>query len=174
MKTSRSTPSPCSSACSGRRIAQLDAGASGPLHLRTSALVGLGVGVIIAIGGGWKDAPTEGFDLLKFFRSPWMTVAYTLLLSQFTGSYLEAAVASIGFERATAETSKTFFVTAKPRGKFAGKPVHYPDMFTRRRSLVPAYVAICAAVVFSAGFAFGGQRDVRPASVAAVNAGSVR
>ena len=132
-------------------IAQLDA--SGPLRLWKSALVGLGVGMIIAVGGGWKDAPTEGFDLLKFFRSPAMTVAFSLLLSHLTGSYLEVAVAAIGYERATAETYKTFFFPSKPRGKFAGKPVLYPEMLERRIYFVPAYVAIWAAVLVSVGVA---------------------
>lgn len=128
-------------------IAQLDLeSAHRPVAGRV-ALVALGVGSIIAFGGAWKDAPKEGFDLLKFFRSPFMTVVFALLLSRLTDSYLYATVAAIGYERAAAETYKTFFFPSRPRGKFAGKPILYPQMLERRRYFVPAYVAICAAVL---------------------------
>jgi hypothetical protein len=108
---------------------------------------GLLVGLVIAVGGAWKDAPKEGFELLKFFRSPAMTVTYAILMSRLTTSMLVIAVAAIGFERATAETYKTFFFPSKPRGKFSGKPVLYPSMVRRRRYFVPAYVAISAAAI---------------------------
>jgi hypothetical protein len=126
-----------------------------PTPLR-SALIGLTVGAIIAFGGAWKDAPTEGFDTLKFFRSPCLTVIFALLLSQLTTSYLEIAVAAIGYERAAAETYKTFFFPSKPRGKFAGKPVLFPQMLERRRYFVPAYVAIWAAVIVTGVVAMRG------------------
>jgi hypothetical protein len=116
-------------------------------------LVGLATGLIIAVGGGWKDAPKEGFDPIKFMRSPAMTVAFALTLSLFTDSYLLMAVGAIGYERATAETYKTFFFPSKPRGKFSGKPIVYPEMMARRRYFVPAYVAIWVAVLVSGALA---------------------
>ena len=121
-----------------------------------STLIGSGVvaGVLVAIGGAWKDAPKEGFDPVKFCRSPAMTVTYTLLLSSLTGSVLHAAVAAIGFERATAETYKTFFFPNRPRGKFAGKPILFPEMLVRRRRLVPVFAAIWAIVLASGALAF--------------------
>jgi hypothetical protein len=125
----------------------------GPPTLARAALVGLVVGVIIAVGGAWKDAPKEGFDPIKFFRSPWMTVAYAVVLSRMTSDYLLIAAAAVGFERATAETYKTFFVRSKPPGKFAGKPVRYPEMLARRRWFVPAYVAITVTMVTLIGSA---------------------
>ena len=112
-----------------------------------AASIGLAVGIIIAIGGGWKDAPKEGFSILKFFRSPAMTVIYALLLSRITSDGLQIAAASIGFERATAETYKTFFFPSRPRGKFSGKPILFPEMLRRRRLFVPAYAAITGAAV---------------------------
>jgi hypothetical protein len=117
-----------------------------PLHTGRTVLAGLVVGCIIAIGGGWKDAPKEGFDLLKFFRSPVMTVVYTLLLAPVAHSYFLAAVAAIGYERGTAETYKTFFFPSKPRGKFFGMPILHPQMLERRKRFVPPYVAICLGV----------------------------
>ena len=131
----------------------------GPLGAPTaleSALVGLAVGGIIAVGGAWKDAPTEGFDPIKFLRSPGLTVLFALLLGQMTESYLHVAVAAMGYERATAETYKTFFFPAKPRGKFAGKPILFPEMLRRRRYFVPAYVAIWAVVIATGTVALRG------------------
>lgn len=132
-------------------IARLDG--DGHMNRGTAALVGLATGLIIAVGGAWKDAPKEGFDPVKFMRSPAMTVLYALLLSLFTDSYLLMAVGAIGYERATAETYKTFFFPSKPRGKFSGKPIAYPEMLRRRRYFVPAYVAIWAAVIVSGAIA---------------------
>ena len=130
-------------------IAQLDVRAAGPPSAARVALAALLMGSVVALGGAWKDAPKEGFDPLKFFRSPGMTVLFALLLSQLTDGYLPATVAALGYERAAAETYKTFFFPSKPRGKFAGKPVLYPEMLARRRRFVPAYVAICVAVLAS-------------------------
>jgi len=138
-------------------VARADAGPLGQPTAMRSALAGLVVGTIIAVGGAWKDAPSEGFDALKFFRSPCLTVLFALLLSQVTDSYLQIAVAAIGYERAAAETYKTFFFPSKPRGKFAGKPVLFPDMLERRRYFVPAYVAIWAVVIIAGAVAL---RDV--------------
>lgn len=136
-------------------IAQLDRGPDEqPLPARI-ALVALALGSVVAFGGAWKDAPKEGFDLLKFFRSPFMTVVFALLLSRLTDSYLQAAVAAIGYERAAAETYKTFFFPNRPRGKFAGKPILYPQMLARRRYFVPAYVAICATMLAVGAIALG-------------------
>ena len=125
----------------------------GPVNVARAALVGLVVGTIIAVGGGWKDAPKEGFDLLKFFRSPAMTVLFSIALSRLTSSYLLVAAAAIGFERAAAETYKTFFFPSRPRGKFAGKPVLHPEMLVRRRRFVPVYAAITCTMLALLGSA---------------------
>jgi hypothetical protein len=130
---------------------------AGPRTLVRAMLVGLAVGGIIAIGGAWKDAPTEGFDPIKFLRSPCLTVLFTIGLGTLTDRYLLIAVAAIGYERATAETYKTFFFPSKPRGKFAGKPVLYPEMLRRRQYYVPAYVAIWLVVVTAAAVAMRGS-----------------
>src|ERR687894_813340 len=80
-------------------VARFDRAGAPPPTAARMALLGLAVGGIIAVGGAWKDAPKEGFDVLKFFRSPGMTVLFALLLSRLTDSYLEATVAAIGYER---------------------------------------------------------------------------
>ena len=131
-------------------IARLDAVRTETRHWPIVALIGLAVGMVIACGGAWKDAPTEGFEPLKFLRSPAMTLTAALLLATLTTSYLEIAVAAIGYERAAAETYKTFFFPSKPRGKFAGKPVLYPRMLSVRRYFVPVFVAIWVVVLTAA------------------------
>ena len=143
-------------------VTGVELGPSGTPSTLKSALVGLAVGAVIAFGGAWKDAPTEGFDTLKFFRSPCLTVVFAFLLAQLTNSYLQLAVAAIGYERAVAETYKTFFFPSKPRGKFAEKPVLFPDMLTRRQYFVPAYAAIWAMVIVTAAVAL---RDIATPSV---------
>jgi hypothetical protein len=69
------------------------------------------------------------------------------MLSRLTDSGLLIAVASIGFERATAETYKTFFFPSRPRGKFSGKPVTHPEMLRRRIYFVPVYLTIWVLVI---------------------------
>lgn len=95
-------------------------------------LVGSVGGWLAAIGGAWKDAPVEGFEPLKFLRSPLMTMSAALLLAPWTDRWLFLAMGALGYERAAVETYKTFLLSDKPRGKFAGKPVLFPDMLVRR------------------------------------------
>jgi hypothetical protein len=134
-------------------LAQLDRDVTGPLTLGKSAIAGLVVGAMIAAGGAWKDAPKEGFQIVKFFRSPSVTVAFALALSPLTDSYLFLAAAAIGYERAAVETWKTFLAREKPPGKFAGKPELHPEMRQHRRQAVPAFVLIVALVILTAGLA---------------------
>jgi hypothetical protein len=111
--------------------------------------IGSAGGWISAFGGAWKDAPIEGFELFKFFRSPAITAFYALLLSFFTQSYLFIAVGALGYTVATIETYKTFFFPSKPRGKFAGKEISFPEMLKRRQRFVPLYVSIWIAIIIT-------------------------
>lgn len=120
---------------------------------RSAALCGLTAGLAIAAGGAWKDAPGEGFDIVKFCRSPIIAIACAILLSRLTSNLWMTGIAAAGLERGTAETYKTFFFPSRPRGKFAGKPVSHPEMLVRRRYFVPLYVAICAAVLLTGALA---------------------
>jgi hypothetical protein len=112
-------------------------------------------GWVSAFGGAWKDAPIEGFEWFKFFRSPVVAGLYALALSTLTGNLVLIALAAEGFTVATLETYKTFFFPSKPRGKFAGKPVHFPEMLTVRKRFVPVYVFIWITVL--SGFAVAWQ-----------------
>jgi hypothetical protein len=115
-------------------------------------------GWIAAIGGAWKDAPIEGFEPLKFLRSPLTTITLGIIMALFTDSLLLIALASLGYERAVIETYKTFFFPNKPRGKFAGKEIKYPEMLRRRLGFVPVYVTIWLAVLTTLAFALAAPR----------------
>jgi hypothetical protein len=104
-------------------------------------------GWLSAFGGAWKDAPIEGFEWLKFFRSPVVAAVYALLLTAFTRDLVAIALAAEGFTVATLETYKTFFFPSKPRGKFAGKPVLFPRMLRVRQRFLPLYVLIWLTVI---------------------------
>jgi hypothetical protein len=128
-------------------VDRLERGAAGPHALITVLLVGSLGGWISAFGGAWKDAPSEGFQTLKFFRSPALAALFAAGLSTLTPDLLLITLAAAGFTVASTETYKTFFFPSKPRGKFAGMPVRYPDMLRRRQRFVPVYVAIWAGVL---------------------------
>jgi hypothetical protein len=134
-------------------VQKLNDSASTLSHTGRAALGGMAVGVLLAIGGAWKDAPKEGFQIVKFFRSPAMTVFYACLIAQLTADHLLIAAAAIGYERATAETYKTFFFPSRSRGKFNGKPVLWPGVLVTRRYFVPVYISICASVIVCAAAA---------------------
>lgn len=126
---------------------------------------GLG-GWISAFGGAWKDAPIEGFQPFKFLRSPAMATGYALLLMQLTAEPALITLAATGLTVATTETWKTFAFPSSPRGKFAGKPVHFPEMRRRRRRIVPLYAAIWALVLASLGLALARPAAPRAAATA--------
>ncbi len=116
--------------------------------------VGAIFGWISAFGGAWKDAPIEGFETFKFFRSPGIAAAWAAVLVHFTVSWMVLAIAAEGFTVAAIETYKTFFFPSRPRGKWAGKPVHHPEYLTIRLKFVPLWVGIWLLVIFHGGWAF--------------------
>ena len=118
------------------------------------AVVGSIGGWISAFGGAWKDAPKEGFETLKFFRSPVFALSYAFMLANFTDNLLMICFGALGFTIATIETYKTFFFPSRPRGKFAGMPVHFPEMLEKRKYFVPLYAAIWVAVIVGIVTAF--------------------
>ncbi len=111
-------------------------------------------GWISAFGGAWKDAPKEGFEILKFFRSPVIALLYALMLANFTTNYLFISMGALGFTIGTIETYKTFFFPSKPRGKFAGKEIKYPEMLQRRQYFIPLYAGIWFLVIVAIIIAF--------------------
>ncbi len=104
-------------------------------------------GWVSAFGGAWKDAPLEGFETFKFFRSPAVAYFYAFVASLFTSNLLIITMCSIGFTIASIETYKTFFFLDRPRGKFQGKPITHPEMIEFRKKFVPVYVLIWVFVI---------------------------
>jgi hypothetical protein len=121
-------------------------GASWPTWL-VVITVGSFFGWISAFGGAWKDAPIEGFETFKFFRSPSIAAAWAFVVAQFTPSWTIIAIAAEGFTVASIETYKKFGFPDKPPGKFAGKPVLHPEYFEKRRAFVPLYIGIWVLVL---------------------------
>ena len=122
-------------------------------------IIGSFGGWISAFGGAWKDAPIEGFETFKFFRSPLIALTFALMLAGFTTNYVFIAMGALGYTIGTIETYKTFFFPNKPRGKFAGKTIQFPDMLERRQKFVPLYVAIWLAVITTFIIAFMQSRE---------------
>ena len=111
-------------------------------------------GWISAFGGAWKDAPIEGFETFKFFRSPGIAFFYGCIVGFFTNHYLFIMLGAIGYTISTIETYKTFFFLDRPRGKFQGMPEHFPEMRTRRFRFLPVYIAIWTLVIVNLVMAF--------------------
>ena len=128
-------------------VYSIDRGVPRPHPLWLVVLVGGIGGWISAFGGAWKDAPYEGFQTSKFFRSPMIASLYALGMGQLSDNLVLVTLAATGFTVATTETYKTFFFPSKPRGKFAGMPVHFPDMLVRRQRYLALYVAIWLVVL---------------------------
>jgi hypothetical protein len=134
-------------------VSYLDENLVGRHSLVAAMLVGSLGGWISAFGGAWKDAPSEGFQLFKFFRSPALATLYAVGLFYLTDSLVAITLAATGYTVATTATYKTFFFPSKPRGKFAGRPMQYPELLSWRQRFVPLYVAIWLAVAGSLGAA---------------------
>ena len=103
-------------------------------------------GWISAFGGAWKDAPIEGFETFKFFRSPAFTFGWGLVVALFTREYVFIFMGSIGYTVATIETYKTFFWPNKKRGKFQDKTPLFPDFLRTRWRFAPIFAAIWIGV----------------------------
>jgi hypothetical protein len=104
-------------------------------------------GWLTAFGGAWKDAPVEGFETFKFFRSPGISLFWAVVVAMFTENWIFISIAGAGYSVATIETYKTFFFPSKPRGKFAGKPILYPEMLRRRIPYAVLYALIWLVII---------------------------
>jgi hypothetical protein len=127
-------------------LAALDRRADWPIWL-VVVTVGSVFGWISAFGGAWKDAPIEGFETFKFFRSPAVAAAWAAVLVHAADSWVVLALAAEGFTVASIETYKKFLDPDKPPGKFAGKPVTHPGHVAFRRPFRWLYFAIWALVL---------------------------
>ena len=116
-------------------------------------------GWLTAFGGAWKDAPVEGFETFKFFRSPMVALTWAIIMAFFTTNWIYIAVAGAGYSVASIETYKTFFFPSKPRGKFAGKPILFPKILEQRRIVAVLYACIWAVMITLLVMGFTGPRE---------------
>lgn len=102
------------------------------------ALIGAVSTLIVAIGGGVKDSQFEGWDTVKFFRSPFLGLFTGAFLIFFTQSPLLLFLSNIGLERVAVECYKTF-IRRRTRGLHEGKDPAYPEWFSRRWIFFPIW-----------------------------------
>lgn len=136
--------------------------APAPIEL---VVLGAAGGWLSAIGGAWKDAPIEGFQLFKFFRSPAIAALWALVLGNLTADLVTVMLAATGYTVATTETWKTFCFPSHPRGKFADRPIRFPTMLRRRQRVVPVYVAVWFVVVVALGLSLASHAVATPTQV---------
>ncbi len=103
----------------------------------------LTIGFFIALGGMLKDAPYEGFDKIKFFRSPLVAIIVGLsinfLFPHISGKYFLLAVA--GGERIVSEFYKKIYKGRVP-GKFKSEEFNKVWMKEREKLLVLYFLDI--------------------------------
>ncbi|MCR9290298.1 MAG: hypothetical protein NXI23_23240 [Bacteroidetes bacterium] len=116
-------------------------------------------GWISAFGGAWKDAPIEGFETFKFFRSPAVAYFWAWMAANLTDNFLVITMCGIGFTIASIETYKTFFFPSRPRGKFQGKPIDFPEMLKTRQKFIAVFVACWLFVIVAGVMAFMGEHS---------------
>lgn len=112
-----------------------------------------------AFGGAWKDAPKEGFETFKFFRSPFIAMTWSTVMAFLDWHWVFIGLAGIGYTVATIETYKTFFFPNKPRGKFAGKPILFPKILEQRKYVAVLYACIWITVATILVLGFLGPRE---------------
>jgi hypothetical protein len=112
-----------------------------------------------AFGGAWKDAPVEGFETFKFFRSPFIAMTWSTVMAFLTTNWVFMGLAGIGFTVATIETYKTFFFPNKPRGKFAGKPILFPEILEKRKYVAILYALIWLCIITMLVMGFSDPRE---------------
>ena len=122
-----------------------------PLYVERGWVFGLLVawcaGGISALGGAWKDAPLEGFDLFKFFRSPAIAGAWGGVLALLSDDLVAVAFGGLGLSIATIETWKKFRARDEAPGKFSGKPIRFPELRVWRDRVVPVYAGLWSLLI---------------------------
>lgn len=108
------------------------------------------MGFFIAIGGTLKDAPYEGFDIIKFFRSPLIAIivgfGINFLFPNISGKYFLLSIA--GGERIISEFYKKIFRGRIP-GKFKQKEFNKIWMKQRKKILVLYFLNIIGLITFA-------------------------
>lgn len=111
-------------------------------------MIGLIAGTITALGGGYKDGFFEGFDPIKFFRSPIVTGLAAAFIAEKSQNPVLIFFAAMGFERMIVEFYKGFVKSGYVPGKFRFKKPVYPQWVEKRKIFIFPY-ALTWLIVFS-------------------------
>lgn len=103
-------------------------------------LIGLSGGVLTALGGGYKDGFFEGFDGLKFWRSPIVGALAGGFIASKTQNPLLILLASMGCERMIVEFYKGFLISGYVPGKFKLKKALYLVWLEKRKLIYWPYL----------------------------------
>ncbi len=104
-------------------------------------ILGFLIGLGTAIAGSYKDGFFEGFDTLKFLRSPLLGILGGLFASRLTDNVFFIILSAVGIERVIVELYKTFIKKGYWPGKFGSSKVHHKDWLEKRMLFVPFYFA---------------------------------
>ncbi|HNT29387.1 MAG TPA: hypothetical protein PKL83_00365, partial [bacterium] len=98
-------------------------------------------GIVSALGGMAKDAPYEGIEPVKFFRTPVLTVVSALgiqaLFSDLASKFFLLAIG--GAERVLSESYKKY-IRGRVPGKFKSPEIHNTDWQEKRKVVTPLYL----------------------------------
>lgn len=120
-------------------LSRFDLTVSGWLLAPVGFLVGFLMGMIEAVGGSWKDAPFEGFDRLKFFRSPMISGFWGMVLIFGQTNLGMLVFSAVGATRMTVEVHKAFLKGYRS-GKFKATKPTFAYWAEHRSQLIPPYV----------------------------------
>lgn len=102
--------------------------------------------LIPTLGGAWKDAPIEGFEISKFPRSFLVMLASASALHNLTDNLLILTLGSAGLERVLVEFYKTFISRSTP-GKFI-TIIKYPGWIKNRSIFITSYFLAIALLIY--------------------------
>jgi hypothetical protein len=118
------------------------------INMRLSgAIIGFLTGLATAIGGGYKDGLFEGFEKIKFFRSPIIGMLGGVIISFLTNNVILIVLGAIGFERMLVEFYKGFLKKGYSPGKFKSKKAKYIEWVNRRKIFLYSYVATWVIII---------------------------
>lgn len=132
-------------------LARINLTTSGWLLAPVGFLSGFTVGLLEAIGGAWKDAPFEGFERLKFFRSPVVSGLWGMILIFGQENLGLFVFSTVGANRMTVEVHKAFLKGYRS-GKFKAIKPTFSVWAERRSQFILPYVfswLIFAGLLFS-------------------------
>jgi hypothetical protein len=110
-------------------------------------LFGFFFGLIGGMAGAFKDAPIEGFNKIKFFRTPLVALFCAFVFSFWESNLGILLLASLGGERMATEFYKSFIANKRP-GKFKAKRPVFVTWLARRNTFVLPYAFTWLVFVF--------------------------